>query len=71
MIFGLHRIKGNKQQVFKEATSKREEIAAIFRERLGPDLESFQFYRYQKSVSPGIQEFVSTNDSFALINSTD
>ncbi|BGP13207.1 hypothetical protein JCM10213_000214 [Rhodosporidiobolus nylandii] len=59
LIFALHRIatgKG-KKVVLREADGKMKELRALF-EKLQGEVQGEAFWRYERSVSPGIQEYL-------------
>lgn len=45
------------QEVAKIAHPKLVQIEGLFAE-MGPDLEGDQFWRYQRVISPGLQEYI-------------
>ncbi|BGP00862.1 hypothetical protein NBRC10513v2_000987 [Rhodotorula toruloides] len=59
LIFALHRIGGgkSKKQVFKEVEGKMADLRVLF-EKLQGEVQGADFWRYQRSVSPGIQEYL-------------
>ncbi|BGP22171.1 translin-associated factor X [Rhodotorula toruloides] len=59
LIFALHRIGGgkSKKQVFKEVEGKMTDLRVLF-EKLQGEVQGADFWRYQRSVSPGIQEYL-------------
>ncbi|KAL8291662.1 hypothetical protein RQP46_001920 [Phenoliferia psychrophenolica] len=57
-IFTLHRIStGDKAAIFREAEKKFDELRVLFA-KLAVEVHGEDFWRYEKSVSPGIQEFL-------------
>ncbi|BGO88872.1 hypothetical protein NBRC10512_002228 [Rhodotorula toruloides] len=59
LIFALHRIGGgrSRKQVFKEVEGKMADLRVLF-EKLQGEVQGADFWRYQRSVSPGIQEYL-------------
>ncbi|GAA5920658.1 hypothetical protein JCM6882_003450 [Rhodosporidiobolus microsporus] len=59
LIFALHRIGSGrgKKAVFEEAEGKMGELRALF-EQLQGEVQGEAFWRYERSVSPGIQEYL-------------
>lgn len=45
---------------FNEARTKQNEIMALFKQ-LAPELTNANYYRYARSFSGGLEEFVSNN----------
>ncbi|GJN87824.1 hypothetical protein Rhopal_000779-T1 [Rhodotorula paludigena] len=60
LIFALHRVGGagrSREEVLSEAEGKRDELRRLF-ERLQGEVKGADFWRYERSVSPGIQEYL-------------
>ncbi|GAA5883199.1 hypothetical protein JCM1840_004669, partial [Sporobolomyces johnsonii] len=59
MIFALHRVAtGRKWSVVKkDAEGKMAELRALF-EKLRDEVQGENFWRYERSISPGIQEYL-------------
>lgn len=58
LIFHLHRVTQRKPAaVFKEAQPKLDELSKLF-DTLQEDLGGERYWRYQRQISPGIQEYV-------------
>ncbi|KAM0750002.1 Translin [Meredithblackwellia eburnea MCA 4105] len=58
LIFALHRITSrDKKLVFKEAEDKLNELRLLF-SKVAVEVQGQDFWRYEKSISPGIQEFI-------------
>ncbi|KAI5474864.1 translin-associated factor X [Pseudohyphozyma bogoriensis] len=58
MIFALHRITSRpRDAVFKEAEDKLNEIKVLL-EKLGEEAGEEGFWRYERSLSPGVQELL-------------
>lgn len=58
LIFHLHRVTQRKPAlVLKEAQPKFEELSRLF-QGLQEDLAGERYWRYQRQISPGIQEYV-------------
>ncbi|GAA5826207.1 hypothetical protein JCM11251_007208 [Rhodosporidiobolus azoricus] len=59
LIFTLHRIASGKgkEVVFREAEGKMGELRVLF-EKLQGEVQGEAFWRYERSVSPGIQEYL-------------
>lgn len=58
LIFHLHRVtQRNPKAILAEAKPKLEELEGLF-DRLKEDLQGERYWRYQRSISPGIQEYV-------------
>ncbi|GAA6029972.1 hypothetical protein JCM8097_009195 [Rhodosporidiobolus ruineniae] len=59
LIFALHRIGSGrgKAQVFREAEGKMKDLRALF-EKMQAEVQGEAFWRYERSVSPGIQEYL-------------
>ncbi|KAK4051296.1 hypothetical protein OIO90_004777 [Microbotryomycetes sp. JL221] len=57
-IFAAHRITNtDKEVVVQEVESKMKDLKAMFA-RVQPELEGENFWRYERSISPGIQEYL-------------
>ncbi|KAK9896906.1 Translin [Cystobasidium minutum MCA 4210] len=58
LIFHLHRVTQRKPEaVLKEAEPKLKDLANLFG-TLQADLEGERYWRYQRQISPGIQEYI-------------
>ncbi|BGP45325.1 hypothetical protein JCM10450v2_001143 [Rhodotorula kratochvilovae] len=59
LIFTLHRVGSGRgmEAVFKEAEGKMQGLRALF-EKLQGEVKGADFWRYERSVSPGIQEYL-------------
>jgi hypothetical protein len=66
LIFHLHRVTQRKPAaVLKEAQPKLEELSKLF-DSLQDDLAGERYWRYQRQISPGVQEYVSLSRAFPL-----
>ncbi|GAA6015604.1 hypothetical protein JCM10207_008141 [Rhodosporidiobolus poonsookiae] len=59
LIFALHRIGSgkSKQVVFSEVEGKMDELRRLF-EKVQGEVRGEDFWRYERSISPGIQEYL-------------
>ncbi|BGP37235.1 hypothetical protein JCM10449v2_001140 [Rhodotorula kratochvilovae] len=59
LIFTLHRVGSGRgmEAVFREAEGKMQGLRALF-EKLQGEVKGADFWRYERSVSPGIQEYL-------------
>ncbi|KAL1932847.1 hypothetical protein VTP01DRAFT_8525 [Rhizomucor pusillus] len=65
LVFALHRV-SQKNGKFNEARTKQNEIMALFKQ-LAPELTGVNYYRYARSFSGGLEEFIEAMAFFCYL----